>query len=143
MVKDSDEDEKTEIATRRKRKENREPANAQELVHGDCLSTRPSDHPDPSSIQGHHHRVARQTPQVPGKTICSTRSLDSSRSLSAVGGLIKGDEHSRLGQSTKGSRVNSSLIGCESSETTTCFSSGKSCPNCRLTLCSKIAQHER
>jgi hypothetical protein len=51
---------------------------------------------------------------VPVKTICSTRSLDSSRSLSAVGGLIKGDEHSRLGQSTQGSRMALSLIGCES-----------------------------
>ncbi|KAG9680182.1 hypothetical protein KCU87_g365, partial [Aureobasidium melanogenum] len=69
---------------------------------------------DPPSIQGHHHPVARQTPQVPVKTICSTRSLDSSRSLSAVGGLIKGDEHSRLGQSTQGSRMAVSLIGCES-----------------------------
>jgi hypothetical protein len=50
IVKDSDEkDEKMEIATRRKRKENRVPANAQELVHGDCLSTRPSD-PSRSSL---------------------------------------------------------------------------------------------
>lgn len=62
-----------EIATGRKRKENRVLADAQELVHGDCLSTRPSDRPDAPSIEGHHHRVARQTPHMPVNTICSTR----------------------------------------------------------------------
>jgi hypothetical protein len=42
IVKDSDEDGKMEIATRRKRKEDKVlPADAQELVHYDCLSTHP------------------------------------------------------------------------------------------------------
>ena len=112
IVKDCDEDgKKMEIATRRRRKkEDKVPGrDGQELVHYDCLSTH-AQRPSRSSIQDHH--ITRQTPQALVKTICSTRLLDSSLSVSVVGGLIKGDEHSRLGQSTPRVPQTASLIGC-------------------------------
>ena len=121
IVKDSDEDEKMEVGIATRRGRGRKTKCQAEMCPG-VSALRLSFHTRPAtsrcSIQDHH--IARQTPQALVKTICSTRLLDSSLSVSAVGGLIKGDEHSRLGQSTPRVPQTAPLIGCRLERTITC-----------------------